>query len=109
MKKSHNHYFFYTTTLLWAEATILPSKKLIQSAIKEFNEHRVPEVEARLIKYHDSSFIVKFTGTFCQSCGFYDYFEDFRLLLENDFGVRTSIQQIEEITAGADVEFVFGT
>ncbi|TFG15601.1 hypothetical protein EU537_00845 [Candidatus Thorarchaeota archaeon] len=85
----------------------MTTEELIQRAIKEFNEYRVPEIEAKLKKHQEGSFVIEFTGTFCQTCGFYDYFEDLRLLLENDFGVRTRIKHIEEITTGADVEFEF--
>ncbi len=78
----------------------------IQLAIDEFNEYRVPEIEAELIKHKDESLVVRFTGSFCHTCGFYDYFEDFRLLLEHEFGIKTGIEHIEEITEGADVEFI---
>ena len=56
--------------------------------------------------YQGKSILVEFTGSFCETCGFYDYFDDFRILLEDDFGLKTDTKKIEEIHEGAVVEFV---
>ncbi len=77
----------------------------LTEAIKEFNKYRIPEIEATLAHFEDRSFYVKFTGTFCETCGFYDYFDDFRILLEDDYGSETKITEIEEIHRGALVKF----
>jgi len=84
----------------------LDKENSILRAIEEFNKYRVPEVEATPILFQEESFRIKFTGSFCETCGFYDYFDDFRILLEDDYGLETEIKEIEEIHEGAIVEFV---
>ncbi len=80
-------------------------KKTVNDAIEEYNKFRVPEVIAKLISIDTTSFHVEFTGSFCESCGFYDYFDDFSILLEDDFGLKTKIREIHEISEGAVVKF----
>lgn len=75
-------------------------------ALKEFNKYRVPEVKARLDSIKDDTLVVEFTGSFCETCGFYDYFDDFKFILD-DHGVTTEIDKIEEIYEGAVVRFSF--
>ncbi|MBS7641040.1 MAG: hypothetical protein QXJ19_05320 [Candidatus Bathyarchaeia archaeon] len=41
-------------------------------------------------------FKIEFTGSFCYTCGFYDYFEDYKFLLEG-MGLVTEIIKIEEL------------
>jgi hypothetical protein len=76
----------------------------IEKKIEEYNKYRTPEVVARLISLDSSSFNIEFKGHFCYTCGFYDYFDDFRFLLE-DINVKTKIKEIEEIDEGAIVTF----
>lgn len=76
----------------------------IENSIQEFNEYRSPEATAELISKKNKSFKIKFTGTFCKTCGFYDYFDDLRILLEDE-GLKTKIGKIKEIDNGAIVEF----
>lgn len=78
--------------------------EIIREAIEEYNRYRSPEVVARLVKIEDKRFIVEFRGTFCLTCGFYDYFEDLVYLLE-DRGLRARITYIEEIDDGGVVEY----
>jgi superoxide reductase len=80
-------------------------KKTINDAIKEYNKFRIPEIKAKLISINGISFNVEFTGSFCESCGFYDYFDDFSILLEDDYGLKTKIIEINEISEGAVVKF----
>jgi superoxide reductase len=77
----------------------------LMEAIREFNKYRIPEIKADLACFEDKAFYIKFTGTFCETCGFYDYFDDFRILLEDDYGSETKITEIEEIHRGALVKF----
>ena len=81
-------------------------RKSIFRAIEEFNKYRVPEIEARLIIFQGESLLVEFTGSFCETCGFYDYFDDFRILLEDDYELKAEIKEIKEIPKGAIVEFI---
>ncbi len=77
---------------------------IIEESIKEFNEYRSPEANAELISQKNKSSKIRFTGTFCKTCGFYDYFDDLKILLE-DKGLKTKIGKIKEIDDGAIVEF----
>lgn len=76
----------------------------ISKIIEEYNKYHAPEVRARLSNYDKQSYCILFTGSFCYSCGFYDYFDDFKYLLE-DHGIHTLINQITETDTGAYVSF----
>lgn len=76
----------------------------IAGAVEEFNRYRSPESTARLISSGKKSFRIEFTGPFRHTCGFYDYFEDFRIILERA-GPKTSTGKVEEMENGAEVEF----
>ncbi|RLE61286.1 MAG: hypothetical protein DRJ35_00910 [Thermoprotei archaeon] len=79
-------------------------RDIIINTIEEYNRYHSPEVEAKLIKIVDKKFIVEFRGTFCLTCGFYDYFDDLVYMLE-DKGVKAKITNIEEIEDGGIVEY----
>jgi len=76
----------------------------IAEAVDEYNKYRSPESTARFVFSDRKSFRVEFTGSFCHTCGFYDYFEDFRIMLE-DVGLKTKIGKVKEMEKGAAVEF----
>ena len=79
-------------------------EKILKKTIEEYNKYRAPEIIARLISIDNSKFRIEFTGHFCFTCGFYDYFDDFRFLLE-ELKVKAEITEIEEIDEGAVVTF----
>jgi len=79
-------------------------EKVLKKTIEEYNKYRTPEVIARLISIDNSNFRIEFTGHFCYTCGFYDYLDDFRFLLE-ELKVKAEITEIEEIDEGAVVTF----
>jgi len=76
----------------------------LEATIREYNKYRTHEVITRLISIDNSSFRIEFTGHFCFTCGFYDYFDDFRFLLE-ELNVKAMITEIVEIEEGAVVTF----
>jgi superoxide reductase len=78
---------------------------IIKKSIDEFNELRSPKATAELISSKNTFFEIKFTGSFCKTCGFYDYFDDLRIVLEEK-GLKTKIGKIKEIEEGAIVKFV---
>ena len=80
------------------------TKKKIEKAVEEFNKYRAPEAVAKLLALNEESFKIEFTGPFCRACGFYDYFDDFKIFLE-EIGSKTEISQIEETKNGAIVTF----
>ncbi len=79
-------------------------KEKIKRVIEEYNRYRGAESRAKLLSLSRDSFEVEFTGSFCYTCGFYDYFDDLKILLEED-GLKTEIAEIREIDEGAIVKF----
>jgi len=82
----------------------LSTKEKIVKAIEEFNKYRAPEAKARLITLDEKSFKIEFTGSFCLTCGFCDYFDDYRVFLQ-EVGLETAVDEIEETDEGAVVKF----
>lgn len=80
------------------------SVNTIHQTIDEYNRYHAPEVTVQLSNYDKRSYCMLFTGSFCHTCGFYDYFEDFKYLLK-DHGTNTMIIQISETDTGAYVSF----
>jgi len=79
-------------------------KENTAKAIEDFNRYRAPEAVAELVTMDRASFKIEFTGPFCHACGFHDYFDDFKIFLE-EIGPRAEITRIEEINSGAIVTF----
>ncbi|MGC8993447.1 MAG: hypothetical protein ACP5H3_01230 [Candidatus Aenigmatarchaeota archaeon] len=81
-------------------------EKALRKACRLFNKYRSPEAKAKIVSFNNSSktFLVSFEGTFCRTCGFYDYFDDFTIFLE-DLGFKSKRKRIEEKENGALVEF----
>ena len=79
-------------------------KEKIDRAIKKFNKYRSPEATAEMLSFLGDVFEVEFSGPFCQSCGFYDYFDDFKAALE-EVGLSVEVKNVEETGEGAIVEF----
>ena len=76
----------------------------LEKAVKLYNRYRSPEATAEVVSVGGREFRVRFTGPFCRTCGFYDYFDDFKYELE-DLGVRVSIVEVVEEVDGATVTF----
>ncbi len=79
-------------------------EEALREAVEEFNRYHGSEGRARVLRVEGDRFVVEFRGSFCVTCGFYDYFEDFALLLA-DRGFRAGIVSVEEIDDGAVVEY----
>ncbi|MBS7606375.1 MAG: hypothetical protein QW502_00235 [Candidatus Bathyarchaeia archaeon] len=79
-------------------------KEIIEDAIEEYNRYRSPEVEARLLSLSNGEIKIEFGGSFCYTCGFYDYFEDYRVILK-EMELKAEISNIEETDEGAIVTF----
>ena len=75
-----------------------------KKSIEEFNKYKSQTATAELISKNKDSVKVRFTGHFCKSCGFYDYFDDLKFNLE-DNGINTEIKKVKEIENGAEVTF----
>jgi len=80
------------------------SVKTLEKVINEYNKYRSPEVTTKLISLNQKFLKIRFSGPFCLICGFYDYFDDFKILLEEQ-GLETEILEIKEKDDGAIVIF----
>ncbi len=79
-------------------------EKKILNGIKKFNRYRSPEAKAELLSLNSHSFTVKITGIFSTTCGFYDYFEDLKIFLEEE-GLKVKIEKVTEIEKGAIIRY----
>jgi len=71
--------------------------KLILRTVEVYNRYRSPKATAKLLKFEKDGFTIKFEGSFCQSCGVQDYFEDFVYELKDlNNNVEAEIQEIEQ-------------
>jgi superoxide reductase len=80
-------------------------EQTLVEALPEFNRIRVPEVEATVKEVSKDSFTVFFSGSFCHTCGYYDYFEDLLYLLLDDYSLETEIVEIKQEIEGDYVKF----
>lgn len=79
-------------------------KDSVEKAIEEFNKYFSPEATARLASISQEFIKIIFTGSFCYTCGFYEYFEDFKFLLK-DLGLNARVCWVDELQEGAIVTF----
>ena len=84
---------------------MIPNKKDIESAIQQYKQYRINLVEAELIETNDTSFVVFFDGSFCETCGYFDYYEDLQVLLEDEYDVNSRIVEIKHVEKGDLVRF----
>ena len=80
-------------------------KGTLDVVLYEFNRIRTREVEAKVVEHFDGGFKVFFSGSFCHTCGYYDYFEDLLYLLLDDYGVETEIIKVTQEEDGDYVSF----
>lgn len=78
--------------------------KIVEKAIERYNEYRGSESKARLIETSEKEIVVEFRGSFCTTCGFYDYFDDLTYELE-DLGLKARCVDVQELEDGAVVKF----
>jgi len=65
--------------------------------VEVYNRYRSPEATAKLVKLKKDGFTIQFQGTFCQSCGVQDYFEDFIYELRSlGSAAKVEIGEIEQ-------------
>ena len=50
--------------------------KVLEKAVERYNRYRSPEAVARLLEVTEKRFVVEFSGSFCETCGIYDWLED---------------------------------
>ena len=76
----------------------------IRKVIEEFNRLHGTEARARILRAEGDDVIIEFSGSFCATCGLYDYFEDIKWEAV-DFGLE--IEPVEVLEAEED-EFEHG-
>jgi hypothetical protein len=81
-------------------------RDIVELVCEEFNRLHGSEGQVRVIEWLGDRFVAEFVGSFCVTCGFYDYFEDFALMLAGR-GVRVGIVSVEEFEGGARVVYRF--
>ena len=62
----------------------------------EYNKFRSPEVTVKLHRFHDEKLELEFEGSFCNTCGFHDYFEDFIYEVKRLTSIELNIDDIKE-------------
>ena len=87
------------------QISMTPSQEKIDAAIQEYNKYRVNLVQAELRTLDEQGFTVFFDGSFCETCGYYDYYEDLQVLLEDEYGINSKIVEIKHLEKGDLVGF----
>ena len=88
-------------------ALMTPKREKIDSALDQYNIYRVNLIRAELKEYTENGMIIFFDGSFCETCGYYDYFEDLQVLLEDEYSINSKIMEIEQTDNGDLVRFQF--
>lgn len=67
----------------------------IEQAITNFNRLRSPEAHAEFIGFANNELYVRFSGSFCRTCGVLDYFEDLIFELDNRSPISLAVVDFE--------------
>ena len=51
-------------------------REAVEKAVENYNRYRRPEAAARILEVKEGSVLVEFSGSFCYTCGVYDWIED---------------------------------
>jgi len=51
---------------------------VVDRAVEEYNRFRSPEAVVRIVERREDGFVAEFSGSFCATCGVYDWLEDLR-------------------------------
>ncbi|NWF86979.1 hypothetical protein HXY32_04130 [Candidatus Bathyarchaeota archaeon] len=70
-------------------------KEAVLKAIGEYNHYRSPEATVKLIEIGKDKLVMDFEGSFCKTCGAYDYLEDFIYELQRFIEVEMEILRFE--------------
>ncbi len=68
---------------------------ILEKAVEDYNRIHAPEAVAKITKIEDDLIYVEFDGTYCETCGLYDWIEDFKYVLE-DLGVDSELVNVIE-------------
>ncbi|WP_394352335.1 hypothetical protein [Thermococcus sp. 18S1] len=76
----------------------------LERVVDEFNRLHGSEATAKVLEVRGDEIIIEFSGSFCATCGLYDYFDDIKWEAM-DFGLE--IEPVEVLEAEED-EFEHG-
>ncbi len=79
-------------------------REKLEEVLREFNRFHGSEADARILKREGDEVIIEFEGSFCATCGLYDYFDDIKWEAM-DFGLE--LEPLEVLEAEED-EFEHG-
>ena len=74
--------------------------KKVEKAVKEYNRYRGVEARAKILSLDKNMLTVEIRGSFCETCGYYDWIEDMVYVLE-DYDIESQIVEIRELEDGA--------
>jgi len=77
----------------------------VKLAIKSFSKYHGKEVTIRLLKQKNKKVLLSFGGNICNTCGIFDYFEDFLFLLEEYTSTPWIISSVREVQNEFQVEY----
>lgn len=69
--------------------------QIIEAVLKDFNVHHGVEAAARLVSLDSKKFVLELVGSYCETCGHHDYFDDLIFAFE-DAGLAVNKEFIEE-------------
>jgi len=72
-------------------------KEIFLRAVDSYNRYRKPEAEASLVKVRGNELVVDFEGSFCWTCGVYDFFEDLIYEVKNLHQVEMKVLSYKPI------------
>jgi hypothetical protein len=75
-------------------------EEAILKAVDKYNKYRSPEARARLIEIWEGGLTIDFEGSFCWTCGVYDYFEDFIYELQELVDLSIEVLSFREYEPG---------
>ncbi|WP_456422307.1 hypothetical protein [Thermococcus sp.] len=71
----------------------------VEKVLEEFNRLHGSEARARILQIKGNEVIIEFEGSFCATCGLYDYFDDIKWEAL-DFGLE--LEPVEVLEAEED-------
>jgi hypothetical protein len=79
-------------------------REAVEKAVEEFNRYHGVEARVEVVEWFEDGFVAEFRGSFCLTCGFYDYFDDLARLVK-ELGYEANAVKVEEFEGGALVEY----
>lgn len=69
----------------------------ITKAIARYNKYREPEAAAKLIDVRNNEIEIELRGSFCETCGFYDWIDDLRWEITDEIAKDVKIIEVSNI------------